>query len=168
MASLDTLPVEVIVCYIFPYLKPEDIFNIGECSERMKRIVLENSHHPLSTHLQYIKNRTIWCDRKKTVYDNEAPFRKMEKCSKNDCKCQKFSQRKHMVDLKIVNCDLCVEVFNPIESYCYNHDILLYMFTQRSLCNDCVNKSVPKNCYEDCVLYCNSCYEEITEYKKGF
>ena len=42
MASLDALPPEVGVYYIFPYLKPEDILNIGECSERMKTIVLDN------------------------------------------------------------------------------------------------------------------------------
>ena len=42
-ASLDSVPAEVLVYYICQYLKPEDIFNMGECSERMKRIVLDNS-----------------------------------------------------------------------------------------------------------------------------
>ena len=119
MASLDALPPEVLVYYIFPYLKPEDIFNIGECSERMKRIVLDNSRHPLSTHLQYLKNRTNWCDQRKTVYDNEAPFRDMEKCSKYDCKCQNFSQCKYVVVLKMRNCDPCVKYFVAYESECY-------------------------------------------------
>ena len=59
MTSLDAVPTEVLVYYIFPYLRPEDIFNIGECSERMKRMVLDNSRHPLSTHLQYRKTRRI-------------------------------------------------------------------------------------------------------------
>ena len=118
MASLVELPWEVLVYYIFPYLRPEDIFNIGEWSEDMKRIVLDNSRPPLLTHS---KNMRKWCDRKNTVYDNESPFRNMEKCLKYDCKCQKFSHRKDVVDLKISK---CVKYFIGIESYCYKHDTL--------------------------------------------
>ena len=101
MASLVELPAEVLVYYIFPYLGPEGILNISECSEKMKRIVLDNSHHPLSTHLQYLKNMRKWCDRKKTVCDNESGLRNIEKCSKYDCKCQNISQRKDIADLKV-------------------------------------------------------------------
>ena len=35
-------------------------------------------------------------------------------------------------------------------------------FLRCSLCNNCVNESVTK---DKSVLYCNSCYGEITEYK---
>ena len=37
MASLAELPLEVLVYYIFPYLRTEDIFTIGECSEKCEK-----------------------------------------------------------------------------------------------------------------------------------
>lgn len=45
---LEESPEEVIVRYVCKHLKLEGIFNIGECSQIMKMIPLDNGCRPLS------------------------------------------------------------------------------------------------------------------------
>ena len=62
-AYIELLPEEIMYRYVFSYLKAEDIFNLGQCSQKMKKIVVENTLHPLTTHLQY------------TIYQNKKTIR---------------------------------------------------------------------------------------------
>ena len=90
------LPEEIILLHIFPFLNPEDIFNIGECSQRLRNIVTENILHPLSTELQYLKVRKLFFVPEGSVYDNIECFRNIKKMFEDNMQVSKlYSTQKY-------------------------------------------------------------------------
>ena len=134
---MEILPEEIILLHIFPFLNPEDIFNIGECSQRLRNIVADNILHPLSTELQYLKVRKKFFVQEESIYDNIDCFRNIEKCLKTTCKCQNFIQRKSMVMLNPSICTTCT-FYHGFPSYCMYHYILMNKLFEYTLCTDCL------------------------------
>ena len=81
--SLEHLPDLIFHDYIFKYLRPTDIFNLGQCSKTLKDKVLLNAVHPVSTSLQCIKTVHKYFYKKSTVYDDIDRFKGIDKCKKN-------------------------------------------------------------------------------------
>ena len=151
---MEVLPDEIILLHIFPFLNPEDIFNIGECSQRLRNIVTENILHPLSTELQYLKVRKMFFVQEESVYDNIECFRNIQKCLKTTCKCQNFIQRKNIVMLNPSVCTTCT-FYHGFPSYCMYHHILLNKLFECKLCTDClVNNKICFMCSKELENIC--------------
>lgn len=157
--SIENLPEEFFHSYIFKYLSPLDIFNLGHYSRRLKNIVVRSSH-PLGTKLQCIKTMYKHFKHKTTVYDNIPCFESMSKCSKIVCPCYKFHQRKDWIIMDPAFCRSCDEnifngerdddrlysgefnngIFGP--GPCAYHCVLMKEMLNLDLCKDCyrINK----------------------------
>ena len=108
---IELLPEEIMYRYVFPYLKAEDIFTLGQCSQKMKKIVVENTLPPLTTHLQYIKTKRRYVSGEKSVYDSSGhnfSFRNATKCNEVKCRCQHFLQSEEWTVLDPKYCESCV------------------------------------------------------------
>ena len=148
---------------IFKFLSPEDIFNLGECSNEMKRIVIGNLSHPLATRLQYLKTMKKYYLRISSSYDDIDSFQYMELSSKNDCECRKFHQRKNCVIIDSSFCFTCIDYWecgglgdldltnDPLNIPCKYHMDLSDMIFDYRLCSDCYTSN----------SYCKSCANEL-------
>ena len=134
---MEVLPDEIILLHIFPFLNPEDIFNIGECSQRLRNLVPKNILHPLSTALQYLKVRKMFFVQEESVYDNIECLRNIQKCVKTTCKCQNFIQRKSRVMLRPSLCTTWT-FYHGFPSYCMYHHILMNKLFECKLCTCCL------------------------------
>ena len=134
---MEILPEKIFLLHIFPLLNPGDIFNIGECCQRLRNIVAENILHPLSTELQYLKARKKFFTQEESAYDNIDCFRNIQKCLKTTCKCQNFIQRKNIVMLNPSVCTTCT-FYHGFPSYCMYHYILMNKLFEYELCTDCL------------------------------
>ena len=100
---MEILPEEIILLHIFPFLNPEDIFNIGECSQRLRNIVADNILHPLSTELQYLKVRKKFFVQEESVYDNIDCFRNIKKMFENNMQVSKLYSTQEYGYVKPIN-----------------------------------------------------------------
>ena len=137
---MEILPQEIILLHIFPLLNRVDIFNIGECCQRLRGIVTENILHPLSTELQYLKTRKKFFMQEESAYDDIESFRNIQKCLKTTCKCQNFIQRKNIVMLNPSVCTTCT-FYHGFPSYCMYHYILMNKLFEYELCTDCLENN---------------------------
>ena len=153
--SIEDLPEEIIYSCIFKYLSPIDIFNLGQCSRRLRNIVVYNSTHPLGTRLQHLKTKYKHFMKTPTVYDNMPCFNLMSKCSKKDCPCFNYHQRKDWIIMDPAFCPSCDEtMFNgepdvdrlySVKSNddifrfgpCTYHCVLMKEILDLNLCEDC-------------------------------
>ncbi len=160
--SLEDLPSLVFRDYIFEYLSPMDIFNLGQCSKSLKNLVLSEVIHPVSTELQCIKTKYKHLYKLSTVYDDIDRFRLIDKCCKDTCECNKFRQRKDWVIMDPACCPSCDEYFYNDTFYCADsfkysiepciyHCTLMTEILELKLCNDCYIKKD----------YCLSCKDVL-------
>ena len=113
-AYIELLPEEILYRHVFLYLKAEDIFNLGQCSQKMKKIVVENTLHPLTTHLQYIQTKRRYLLGEKSVYDSSRynfSFNNASKCNEVKCCCQHFLQSEEWMVLDPKYCESCMIIF---------------------------------------------------------
>ena len=153
--TLEDIPGEVIYTHIFPYLDPQDIYNLGCVSQSMKKVVVDKSLHPLTMYLQYLKTRDHFLKKQKTIYDNSDgnfSFRQVYKCSiinnKNKCECYKFRYRKEWVIIdpafclscnrdEIINCNDCCMLMSEL----FNRNLCKACYvSDQDLCKDCTNQ----------------------------
>ena len=105
--SLEDLPSLVFRDYIFEYLSPMDIFNLGQCSKSFKNLVLSEVIHPVSTVLQCIKTIHKHHYNARTEYDDIDKFKGIGKCGRYFCDCKKFHQRENWVIIDPRSCPSC-------------------------------------------------------------
>ena len=135
--SINNLP-EELFWYIFKYLNNEEIFDFGQCSIKMKAIVIRYVRHPLSTVMESIRTKRRVIYGISTNYDDASGllvFECAHKCNSFKCECQIYFQR---MDLTVTNpafCQMCITISDKI--YCIEHLTLLDMFFSLSLCNKC-------------------------------
>ena len=80
--SLELFP-DLVLKNILKFLCARDIFELGQCSRRLNRIVVDETNHPLTTELQSIKTLFKHYFKKTTVYDEIERFRFIDKCEKD-------------------------------------------------------------------------------------
>ena len=106
-SSLEYLPGDIFTQYIFKYLSPWEIFELGRCSKTLRNIVIENALHPLSTSLQCIKTTYNHYHKTSTVYDIIDRFKCIDKCGERNCECNKFRLRKDWIIMDPAFCPSC-------------------------------------------------------------
>ena len=151
--SLEVFP-DLVLKNILKFLSARDIFELGQCSRRLNRIVVDETNHPLTTELQSIKTLFKHYFKKTTVYDEIERFRFIDKCEKDECRCQNYRQRKTWVIKDPAACESCETnllrgVYSEEYMYfnqtaipgfvtpCVYHCTLMEEIFNLNLCNDC-------------------------------
>ena len=148
-SSIEKLPEEVFRHNIMKYLSPEDIFHLGEVSQRMKEVILRNLSHPLATFLQYLKTVKSNYYKICSPYDDVDTFENSELCREYLCECQKFHKRKSVVILDPLYCEDC-NVNNRYQT-CGLHNLLMTNMMDYAICYSCSSIN----------SYCESCTLEL-------
>ena len=158
----ENLPNIIFRDYIFKFLSHKDVFNLGMCSKTLKRHVIHETSHPLTTSLQCLKTMSKYYHKIDSIFDDIEAFHCFKKCGNPVCSYRSYLQRKNFVIMDPSWCPSCDEYLltgyyatdyfgtpspanmgTPVKhsialTPCIYHCTLMLEMFDLNMCNDCL------------------------------